>query len=141
MLACSIANCTSLRVGVAVNIIFILVGLAVLLLVRIAHLQREEIGQSVKAEARGQLSNAGYALHLAAGCAFFGALTLTELVLVEHVAFALTWLLALVVLLLAEFVLAKIRGPSKEFSFARGMSILMAIVFICWVCSGARWPG
>lgn len=141
MFTCSIASCAPLQLGVAVNIVFILAGLLVLILVRIAHLPTQEIKQSVKAEARSQLVHTGYALHLAAGCAFFGALSLAELGLIQHVAFALTWLLALVMLLLFEFIFAKILGSANDFSLPRIVSIPMAIVFICWVCSGAKWPG
>jgi hypothetical protein len=141
MIGCSIQTCDSLRLGVTVNIIFVLIGLGVLLLVRIAHSPPAEIRKNVKLESRGLLVHAGYTLHLAAGCAFFGALSLTELRMDAHAAFAFAWLSALLMLLVFEFVMAKLKGSSTEFSLARIVSIPMSIAFVCWVCGGAKWPG
>jgi hypothetical protein len=137
--ACEIPSCDPLRIGVTVNLAFLVIGFLVLVMMHVALKPRDQVTAVLKGELHGQLSHFGYSLYLVAGSGFFGSLPFSSLLLSEHSAFALSWAIILVVLLLIEMTKARFVDASPTFSLSRILAIPCAVAFCYWVWTGAKW--
>jgi hypothetical protein len=129
-----------LRLGLLVNIVFLLLGCLVVIMMIIALETQVEIRDRVKQEFVTQLVHSGYSLYLIAGSAFFGAYAFSDAMSKQFVPFALSWLLWLSLLLLIEFVRVRLKPPKSKFSLSRKLALLLALSFNYWVWVGAQWP-
>ena len=139
-MGCLIDSCEPLRIGVVVNVLFIVLAIVVVVLLYVARYPREQISQSVKAELTTQRSNGGYLLFLAAGCAFFGALQAEQLKNVDYIAYPVSWVLVLTVLLLTEFIVDKVSGQTKRPLWGPILGYITAILYLVWLWVGGTLP-
>jgi hypothetical protein len=140
LLACNIDSCDSLRLGISVNTLFLLLGIGVVAMMDISLFPPGKKLAAVTDEFKAQRAHAGYALFLVAGCAFFGAFSVKVVVSRLHVPFALAWLFILAALLLIEMTASHVRQVPKPFTMSRKLAIAAAAAFIWWAWIGADWP-
>ncbi|MDN8616421.1 hypothetical protein [Variovorax ginsengisoli] len=126
-----------MRLGIVVNFLFFVLGSAVLIALHIAWDAHEALGGKVRNEIQGQLHHSGYALHLIAGCAFFGAFSPAEAISGPHIAFALLWIVLLQSLLLFEFLRSNTSKKRESFSWSRKAAIPTSVFFVWWAWAGA----
>ena len=95
---CAIETCHNLRLGVLVNIVFLLLGCILVILMIIALESQPEIRDKVRKEVVAQLVHSGYSLYLIAGSAYFGAMTFSDDKFKSYL-FAVSWCFCLLGLL------------------------------------------
>lgn len=140
LFACNIDSCDSLRLGIRVNTIFLVLGIAVAAMMHISLFPPGEKLAAVRDEFAAQRVHAGYALFLIAGCAFFGAFPFRIVVSRVHVPFAFAWLFILSALLLIEMTSSHVRSAIRPFTTSRKFAIAAAAAFNWWAWIGAEWP-
>src|SRR2546426_8274609 len=108
LLRCQVSACESFRVGITVNLAFLVLGIVILVMMHVALTPREKIAGVVIDELRAQIAHVGYSLYLVAGCAFFGSFPFSALLLRDHVLFGISWSFVLLFLLFIEMTKARL---------------------------------
>lgn len=134
---CALASCETIRVGIIVNLLFLLAGSAVIILIIMAIENEKDLRTSVRVEVMSQLVHSGYSLYLVAGSAFAGACTFSDICTTKS-AFIVVWLIVLLTLLLFEFARARFKPPKTKFSITRKLTLPIGVVAIWWVWTGAQ---
>lgn len=138
---CAITTCDNLRLGVIVNIVFLFLTCALLVLLIIANAPQQFIRGKIRREVAAQLVHSGYSLYLGAGSAFFGALTFAE-DKIRYLLFFQSWGGILLLLLLIEClrVRYKLTPPKGKWNISRVIAIFAGLAFTYWVWIGGQLP-
>ncbi len=132
----------ALRTGLAVNAILIVFAALISAAHQFAAADRSNIKEAVLADLRTNGLNAGFAIYVASGSAFFGSVPFSKVELRDHVVFALVWILVFVSLMTIELAKARISdGTAEGWTLSRGIAVPTGLLFAYWVWSGAGGLG
>lgn len=136
-LQCAIADCGPFRLGVIVNYIFFVLGIVVLMICSLAWTPREDVRDKLAQEIGQQARSFGYASFLIAGCAFFGAVTLTYQNMSNHWLFLMLWIIFFFIILLLEVVNGKMaKAPSTKLRPVQCFAFVTSLIANYWIWTG-----